>query len=215
MVDNLSFLNWGFKPEKVTISSKPYIWIYAHKGDGNEIDCGMFSYPTLQELFKAVWVELWESDFEYIWDEPWDYADNPFEPIYIYSDGVEVGPLTMKGLVIDDDDNKNIISQYLPNLTKIDGWLDEGEEVEDFEWDNYDGRNYRDVSKFNFNYWVDNSEFLKKYSNILENTPTTTILKNNQSWVQSTDKSNQSFLIGQLEWSNDWTNTQYKIFYKP
>lgn len=209
MVDNLSFLNWGFKPEKVTVSSKPYIWMYAHNGGGNGIDCGMLSYPTLQELLKALWVGLWESDFEHIWDEPWNYADNPFEPIYIYSDGAEVGPLTMRGLVIDDDDNKNIISQYLPNLTKINGWKleedeDEDEEEDDFGWENYSARTYRGVSKGNFNYWVDNSEFLKKYSNILENTPTTTTLKNNQ-----------SFLIGQLEWSNDWSSSQYKIFYKP
>jgi hypothetical protein len=82
--------------------------------------------------------------------------------------------------------------------------LEEDEEVGDDEWENYSARNYKSVSKGNFNYWVDNSEFLKKYSNILENTPTTTTLKNNQ-----------SFLIGQLKWSNDWSSSQYKIFYKP
>ncbi len=212
MVEKLSFLNWGFKPEKVAISSKPYMWVYAHKSDGNEIDCGILSYPTLQELLKAIWVELWEADFDHIFDEPWDYADSPFEPIYIYSDGAEVGPLMMNGLIFDDDDNKNIISQYIPNLTKIDGWLDEGDEVGDFEWDNYDGRDYRSVSKSNFNNWADKSEFLKKYSNTLENAPIPALLKNNQNWI---NKNNKSFLIGQIEWSNDWTNTIYKFYYKP
>ena len=215
MVEKLSFLNWGFKPEKVAISSKPYMWVYANKSDGNEIDCGILSYPTLQELLKAVWIELWESEFDHIFDEPWDYTDSPFEPIYIYSDGAEVGPLMMNGLIFDDDDDNKTTPppHHLPNLTKIDGWLDEiDDEVGDFEWDNYDGRDYRSVSKSNFNNWADKSEFLKKYSNTLENTPYIRLLENNRAWVKN---KNKVFEIGQIEWSNDWTDTIYKLYYKP
>ena len=213
MVEKLSFLNWGFKPEKVAISSKPYVWVSAHKNDGSEIDCGMLSYSTLQELLKALWVDLWESEFDHIFDEPWDYTDSPFEPIYLYSDGAEVGPLMMNGLIFDDDDNKNIISQYILNLTKIDAWLDNpDDEIGDFDWDNYDRRDYRSVSKSNFNNWADKSEVLKKYSNTLENAPYIRLMENNMPWAKN---KNKVFEIGQIEWSNDYNNSIYKFYYKP
>ena len=134
MVESFSFLNWGFKPEKFGISSKPYVWVYASKEDGNELHCGMSSYPTLQDLLKAVWEHLWEWEFKYIFDEPWNYTDEPWEPITIYSDGSEVGPLILNELMVSTDSDKNISRHDLPHLTTIEGWIDEDPEFVDADW---------------------------------------------------------------------------------
>lgn len=212
MVENLSFLNWGFKPEKISNSSNPYVWLYAYTNEeGENIECDILSFPTLQNLLKAVWSELWLEEFDNIWDEPWEYGDSPYQGIYIYSNGDEVGPLIMNGL--NDDDNSNydeeIISQYLPNLTMVDAWLDGDEEInEDDEWENYDAQEYKEISQSNFNNWVDNSEYLKKYSNALENTR---FIKQ----IKTQGYSRKHFLIGELEWNSDWSNNKYKFYYKP
>jgi len=210
MVENLSFLNWGFKPEKIPNSSNPYVWIYAYTTEeGENIECDILSFPTLQTLLKTVWSNLWLEEFEHIFDEPWEYTGNPYDPIYIYSEGDEVGPLLLNGLLLNLGDDENIIGKYLSDLTVISAWLGEDEEMnEDNEWENYDAQEYKEVSQTNFNNWVDNSEYLKNYSNALETASFTQKIQNQKN-------SRKHFLIGELGWNSDWSNNKYKFYYKP